>query len=161
VAGQQSFSFDHSSDRSLPAAEPYGRRVDAAVVLATGAAGLGNEAAERLLERALVDSGLAAHAPIWCRGGDGVWPAYWRRPRRPPRIVVAFGAEAAAQLLHRPVSLGLERGKVRRLPEGGIILVTEHPRAILRLSDPLARGREYRRLVNDLLLAVPHSRLAA
>ena len=61
----------------------------------------------------------------------------------------------------RPVSLNLERGRLRPLPDGGRILVTEHPTAILRLSDPVARGREYRRLVNDLLMAVPHRRLAA
>jgi hypothetical protein len=41
------------------------------------------------------------------------------------------------------------------------VLLTEHPSAILRLSDPLARGREYRRLVNDLMMAVPCRRLAA
>ena len=32
---------------------------------------------------------------------------------------------------------------------------------VLRLSDPIARGRDYRRLVADLQLAVPMPRLAA
>ena len=92
-------------------------------------------------------------APRWHRPKDG--------PVRPVAAVVAFGAEAACAFLGRPVSLNLERGRVRPLPDGGRVLVTEHPRAILGLTDPVARGREYRRLVNDLLLAVPHRRLAA
>jgi hypothetical protein len=130
------------------------------VVLVAGAAGLGSDAAHRLLERALADSGLAVHEPAGARAGS-LPPAHWRRRGVQPRLVVAFGAEAAAELLRRPVSLALERGKVRAMPDGGRLLVTEHPKEILRQSDPVARGREYRRLVNDLLMAVPHRRRLA
>jgi uracil-DNA glycosylase len=114
-----------------------------------------------LLERAWVESGIAACGPVGLVEGERLPPAHWRARSAPPRIVVVLGAEAAGRLLGRPVSLALERGRLRPLADGGRILVTEHPRAILRLSDPLARGREYRRLVNDLMMAVPQRRLAA
>lgn len=78
-----------------------------------------------------------------------------------PELIVALGATAATALLGRPVSLGLERGRVTELPEGGHLLVTEHPSAILRIPDATAQAREYRRLVGDLLLAVPYLRRAA
>jgi DNA polymerase len=78
-----------------------------------------------------------------------------------PRLIVALGVTAATALLGRPVSLGLERGRVMELPEGGHLLVTAHPSFILRIPDAAAQGREYRRLVGDLLLAVPYLRRAA
>ena len=131
----------------------------ATVFLVTG--GIHGEGAARLLERALADSGLAAHDPVECATPAGLPPSLWRRRAEAARLVVALGADAAAGLLGRPVSLSLERGRVRPLPDGGRLLVTEHPRAILRLADRVAQGREYRRLVNDLMLAMPHRPLAA
>lgn len=125
----------------------------AEVVLVTG--GLASEASARLLERALADAGLAEHDPV-----ELGYATARDQPRR-GWLVVAFGADAASAFLSRAVSLNLERGKVRPLPDGGRVLITEHPRAILGLADPVARGREYRRVVNDLLLAVPRRRLAA
>ena len=103
----------------------------------------------RLIERALVESGLARFSPQVAVGSP---------PRG--RLVIAFGAEAAASLLRRPVGLNLERGRLRSVG-GTCVLVTEHPDAILRHSDPVARGREYRRLVNDLQQAVPMPRRIA
>lgn len=135
------------------------RRRAGAIVLVTG--GLHGEAAARLLERALADSGLAAHDPVEHVAAPAFPAAHWRRRGTPTRLVVALGAEVAAGLLGRPVSLALERGRVRALPDGGRLLVTEHPRAILLLADRVAQGREYRRLVNDLMLAMPHRPLAA
>ncbi|MEK0082371.1 UdgX family uracil-DNA binding protein [Benzoatithermus flavus] len=79
-----------------------------------------------------------------------------------PRLIVALGVVAAEALLRRPVSLQLERGRMMELPDGGgHALVTEHPSAILRIPDAAAQAREYRRLVGDLLLAVPYLRRAA
>ena len=158
---QHSLSFETAPDVELPPVRSMPTRDDAAVMIVAGRRGLGSELAGRLLERALRDSGLAAHGPRPVSGGARMAPARWRRRAMQPRVVIAFGAEAAAEFLDRPVSLNLERGRLRPLPDGGRILVTEHPTAILRLSDPVARGREYRRLVNDLLMAVPHRRLAA
>ena len=129
------------------------RRRSAEVVLVTG--GMASEASVRVLERALADAGLAEHDPV-----ELGYATARDRPRG-GRLVVAFGADAASAFLGRAVSLNLERGKVRPLPDEGRVLITEHPRAILGLADPVARGREYRRLVNDLLLAIPRRRLAA
>jgi uracil-DNA glycosylase len=151
---QQSLSFEEIPGRTRREGRPA---TQAEVVLVTGTTG--NDAAARLLERALAESGLAAHDPVEVGHAGCLPPAHWRR--RAPRLVVAFGAEAASGLLRRSVSLNLERGKMRPLADGGRVLVTEHPRVVLGIADPVARGREYRRLVNDLMLAVPRRRLAA
>lgn len=102
--------------------------------------------AMRLLDRALAESGLARLAPQVVDGAP---------PR--DRLVIALGAKAATMLLRRPVGLNLERGRLRPF-DGRQLLVTEHPEMILRQSDPVARGREYRRLVSDLQQAVPMPR---
>ena len=143
---------------TVPGPKPARRRAGS-IVLVTG--GLHGEATARLLDRALADSGLGAHDPHECTTSAGVLQTPWYRKGDAPWLVVALGADAAAELLGRPVSLSLERGRLRPLPDGGRLLVTEHPRAILRLADRVAQGREYRRLVNDLMLAMPHRPLAA
>ncbi len=130
-----------------------------AVFLVTG--GPMSEACAKLLDRAMTDAGLAGHEPFELARASASLPAPRLRRHGQARLVVAFGSEAASAFLRRPVSLNLERGRVRPLPEGDRVLITEHPRAILAQADPVARGREYRRLVNDLLLAVPHRRLAS
>ena len=154
---QHSLGFDILADNGRQATSGALRHERTCLFLVTGTCG---DVGARLLERALTDAGLADHEPRMVEHGHSLPPTHWRR-RLPPRTVIAFGAEAAQEVLNRPVSLNLERGRLRPLPDGGRVLVTEHPRAILRLSDPVARGREYRRLVNDLLMAVPHRRLAA
>ena len=102
--------------------------------------------AMRLLQQALAESGLARLAP---RIAESVGAG--------EMLVVAFGAAAAADLLGRPVGLSLERGRLRPLGRAQL-LMTEHPELILRQADPVARGREYRRLVSDLQQAVPMPR---
>jgi hypothetical protein len=154
MAVQQTLCFE-TPTRSAASPPGIERRRGGEVVLVTG--GHASEAGVRLLERALADAGLAEHDPLEL----GHIAARNRPWAGRSRLVVAFGADAASAFLGRAVSLNLERGKVRPLPDGGRVLVTEHPRVILGLSDPVARGREYRRLVNDLLLAVPYRRLAA
>lgn len=105
--------------------------------------------AMRLLDRALAEAGLTGLSPRVVEG-----------PGARDRLVIAFGAGAASMLLRRPVGLNLERGRLR--PLGGYqLLITEHPEMILRQSDPVARGREYRRLVGDLQQAVPMPRRLA
>jgi len=112
-------------------------------------------AAKRLLQRALVDAGLDEDrlqlAPIGPRLAAD-------RARLSPLLVVALGAAAAEALLGRAVRLTLERGRIQALSDGTRILVTESPAAVLGLADSVARGREYRRLVNELLYAVPYQR---
>lgn len=105
--------------------------------------------AMRLLQQALVDSGLAPLAPRIAASVSGR-----------DRLVVAFGAATAADLLGRPVGLSLERGRLRPLGTAQL-LMTEHPEQILRQADAVARGREYRRLVSDLQQAVPMPRQLA
>lgn len=158
---QHCISYATAGNLAGVPSQPVLKRDGTAVFLVTGTGGPGSEAAGRLLARALSDSGLAAHEPQEIDSRAGLPRTNRQCPTALPRLVIAFGAEAAARFLNRPVSLNLERGRLRPLPEGGRLLLTEHPNAILRLADPVARGREYRRLVNDLLIAVPHRRLAA
>lgn len=107
------------------------------------------QSAMRLLQQALAESGLARLAP---RIAESVGAG--------EMLVVAFGAATAAKLLGRPVGLSLERGRLRSLGSARL-LMTEHPELILRQTDPVARGREYRRLVSDLQRAVPMPRQLA
>ena len=118
-------------------------------IVIAGGPGPGGMVARRLLERALVDSGLARLHPRHVPPAAAL-----AGEARSPRLVVALGAKAAAELLRRPSSLALERGRVRLGPDGGRVLITEHPSAIFSLADPVARGREYRRLVTDLMQVV-------
>lgn len=78
-----------------------------------------------------------------------------------PRLIVALGVTAATSLLGRDVTLQLERGRITALEDGTHLLVTAHPSFILRIPDPAGQGREYRRLVADLLLAAPYQQQAA
>jgi hypothetical protein len=120
------------------------------------------EAQLRLLARAIADAGLqedACHRTDIHAGGRGGLVA--ERARLRPDLVVALGASAAEALLERPVSLPLERGRVMPMDDGSRLLVTADPASILALPDSTALGREYRRLVADLLLAVPFQRRAA
>lgn len=78
-----------------------------------------------------------------------------------PGLIVALGAAAAETVLRRRIFLPLERGRIMALAEGGRLLVTADPVTIAALPDAMAQGREFRRLVADLLLAVPYQRRIA
>lgn len=112
-------------------------------------------ASNRLLQQALVDAGLDEDrlelAPVGPRLAAD-------RARLSPLLTVALGSAAAEALLGRDVRLTLERGRIQALSDGTRVLVTESPAAVLGQSDAVARGREYRRLVNELLYAVPYQR---
>src|SRR5262245_33153848 len=141
MAVQQSFSFRDADDRCARLWSGGGNGTNAAITVVTGPMGLFGPAARRL-ERALAGSGLSEHRPRMVARVGSQTPRGGRRGSPPSGLAVALGAVAAAELLRRPVRLALERGRVRQSPDGHRVLMTEHPCAILRLSDQVARGRE-------------------
>lgn len=66
-----------------------------------------------------------------------------------PEAVVALGATAARQLLHRPVAVLKERGRWLQRPDGLPVLVTLHPSALLR-AEPEDREAGYAAWLADL-----------
>ncbi len=151
----QTYLWPTPTSAQLPATGRYpaGLRAGTAerAILLVGATPTG--ATGRLLARALGDAGLDPDALPYAEWlPSGISPA---------RLIVALGAAVASLVLRRPIALAMERGRILALPHGGRLLATEHPAAILALVDGVARGREYRRLVNDLLYAVPYQRRAA
>lgn len=81
-----------------------------------------------------------------------------------PRLAVALGASAAQALLHRPVAVTRERGRVTELPDGRPLLITVHPSFLLRLPDAAVRAQEQARFLADLRRVaqlVPAIQLAA
>ncbi|EZP49147.1 UdgX family uracil-DNA binding protein [Sphingomonas sp. RIT328] len=70
-----------------------------------------------------------------------------------PQVTVALGATAARSLLGRTVTIGKERGRALRLPDGGEAWITVHPSYLLRLPDPAQKEAEFARFVEDLKLA--------
>ena len=70
-----------------------------------------------------------------------------------PKVTVALGATAARSLFGRVMTIGRERGRALRLPDGGEAWITVHPSYLLRLPDEAARQSEYARFVDDLKLA--------
>lgn len=67
-----------------------------------------------------------------------------------PELIVALGATAARSLTGRPVTIARVRGDVVALPDGGRMVVTIHPSALLRIEDKTTKASEYRRFVADL-----------
>lgn len=149
------------------ALRPAKSRVGAGpVLLVEGTAGgLRGERAGRLIDRALAEAGLVTNDLHRVRLADDRRRAGARilteRVRLRPGLVVALGVDAAEAVLERPVALALERGRIMPLEDGSRLLITADPAAILAIPDPTASGREYRRLVTDLLLAIPFQRRAA
>ncbi|MCU6454265.1 UdgX family uracil-DNA binding protein [Sphingomonas sp. A2-49] len=70
-----------------------------------------------------------------------------------PQVTVALGATAARSLLGRTVTIGRERGRPIRLPDGGEAWITVHPSYLLRLPDEAQKRDEFARFVEDLRLA--------
>jgi uracil-DNA glycosylase len=67
-----------------------------------------------------------------------------------PDLVVALGATAARSLIGKTVTITKLRGEVLPLEDGGRLVVTIHPSALLRIKDSEDKKREYGGLVNDL-----------
>jgi DNA polymerase len=67
-----------------------------------------------------------------------------------PRLVVAMGGSAARAVLRRTVTIGRERGRPIRMPDGQTVFVTVHPSFLLRVPDAAAKAREYAAFVQDL-----------
>jgi DNA polymerase len=67
-----------------------------------------------------------------------------------PKMTVALGATAARSLLGRAVTIGKERSRELRLPDGGAGWITVHPSYLLRLPDPAMADEEFARFVDDL-----------
>jgi probable DNA metabolism protein len=75
-----------------------------------------------------------------------------------PKVTVALGATAARSLFGKVMTIGRERGREQRLPDGGAAWITVHPSYLLRLPDEAAKASEYERFVEDLKMA--HATLA-
>lgn len=70
-----------------------------------------------------------------------------------PKVTVALGATAARSLFGKGMTIGRERGRALRLPDGGEAWITVHPSYLLRLPDEAAKEAEYARFVEDLKMA--------
>ena len=67
-----------------------------------------------------------------------------------PDLVVALGATAARSLIGKTVTIAKLRGEVLPLEDGGRLVVTIHPSALLRIRDSEDKKRQYGGLVEDL-----------
>jgi uracil-DNA glycosylase len=67
-----------------------------------------------------------------------------------PGLVLMLGASAGRALLGRAVTVGRERGKPIRLPDGAPAWLTVHPSYLLRIENPATRRAEYQRFVDEL-----------
>jgi len=72
------------------------------------------------------------------------------RVQQRPRLTILMGATAARAMLGRPVTIGRERGRPFRLPDGSLGFITVHPSFLLRVPDEESRAREYAAFVADL-----------
>lgn len=69
-----------------------------------------------------------------------------------PQILVCLGATASQTVFGRDFRLTQHRGALLKHPWASHVLVTIHPSAILRATDPDRRHAEYERFVSDLRL---------
>ncbi len=67
-----------------------------------------------------------------------------------PQVTVALGATAARSLFGKTMTIGRERGRELRLPDGGAAWITVHPSYLLRLPDAAQAEEEFGRFVEDL-----------
>ena len=72
------------------------------------------------------------------------------RVQQRPRLTVLMGATASRAVLGRPVTIGRERGRAFRLPDGAQGFITVHPSFLLRVPDEESRARESAAFVADL-----------
>ena len=75
-----------------------------------------------------------------------------------PQVTVALGATAARSLFGKVMTIGKERGRELRLPDGGAAWITVHPSYLLRIDDKAKAEDEYALFVEDLKRA--HATLA-
>lgn len=71
-----------------------------------------------------------------------------------PDLLVALGATAVRSVAGRPLAIGKVRGRVMPLEDGGRMLATIHPSAILRAPDEEDRHALFRQFVADLKTGV-------
>lgn len=71
-----------------------------------------------------------------------------------PKLVVALGATAAHEIVHKPIVLARTRGQHLTLDDGRHVMATVHPSAILRMPDDSARHQAFAAFVKDLREAV-------
>jgi DNA polymerase len=70
-----------------------------------------------------------------------------------PQTVVALGATAARALIGKAVTITATRGRVLKMDDGTVLIVTVHPSSLLRSrGDPEWEGK-YRAFVKDLKFA--------
>jgi len=71
-----------------------------------------------------------------------------------PELIVALGATAVRSIAGKPIAVGKVRGRVTMLADGGRMLATIHPSAILRAPEEEARHALFRQFVADLKVGV-------
>jgi uracil-DNA glycosylase family protein len=129
--------------------------------------------AGRLLDRALIDAGVARgqafvtnavkHFKHEMRGKRRLHKrpntyeierCRWWLERElaivKPEVVVALGATAARSLFGRPMAVGKNRGLELHLENGTRAFITIHPSALLRIEERADKEREFRAFVSDL-----------
>ena len=67
-----------------------------------------------------------------------------------PEVTVALGATAARSLFGKVMTIGRERGRALRLPDGGEAWITVHPSYLLRIDDKARAEDEFGQFVEDL-----------
>lgn len=75
-----------------------------------------------------------------------------------PEVIVCLGSTAAQSLLGRDVRVLRDRGQWLENRWAARLLVTIHPSAILRMTDPQSHREEYARFVGDLKLVAEYKR---
>ena len=71
-----------------------------------------------------------------------------------PELIVALGATAVRSVAGKPIAIGKIRGRVMPLADGGRMLATIHPSAILRAPEEADRHVLFRQFVADLKVGV-------
>jgi DNA polymerase len=71
-----------------------------------------------------------------------------------PALIVALGATAVRSVSGRPTAIGKIRGRVMPLEDGGRMLATIHPSAILRAPAEADRHALFKQFVADLKVGV-------
>jgi uracil-DNA glycosylase family protein len=76
------------------------------------------------------------------------------RDRVHPRVIVCLGATALLSVVGPKARVLESRGQWLHTPQGDPVVVTRHPSALLRMTDPEERERAFQELVDDLRVAL-------